>query len=75
MLNGDPDVRSSFPAAVTDRCKRADAMSEVRVVTRNLKLGVSAVRPAGRYRPQFHIGPMGVCVQHGPKPPPFQRPR
>ncbi len=62
MLNGDPDVRSSFPAAVTDRCKRADAMSEVRVVR-------------GRYRPQFQIGPMGVCVQHGPKPPPFQRPR
>jgi hypothetical protein len=26
-------------------------------------------------RPQFHIGPIGVCVQQGPKPPPFQRPR
>ena len=28
-----------------------------------------------RYCPQFHIGPIGVCVQHGPKLPPFQRPR
>jgi hypothetical protein len=26
-------------------------------------------------RPQFHIGPIGVCVQQGPKPPPFQSPR
>jgi hypothetical protein len=28
-----------------------------------------------RYLPQFHIGPIGVCVQQGPKPPPFHRPR
>jgi hypothetical protein len=25
--------------------------------------------------PQFQNGPIGVGVQHGPKPPPFQRPR
>jgi hypothetical protein len=25
--------------------------------------------------PQFHIGPIGVCVQQGPKLPPFQVPR
>ena len=31
-------------------------------------------RSAG-YIPQFHIGPIGVCVQHGPKLPAFQRPR
>jgi hypothetical protein len=37
-----------------------------------------AERRAGlrsRYRPQFHTLPIGVWVQHGPKPPPFQRPR
>jgi hypothetical protein len=33
----------------------------------------ASARRCGRYRPQFHIGPIGVCVQHGPKPPPFQR--
>lgn len=27
-----------------------------------------------RYRPQFQTLPIGVWVQHGPKPPPFQRP-
>jgi hypothetical protein len=26
------------------------------------------------YLPQFHTFPIGVWVQHGPKPPPFQRP-
>jgi len=30
--------------------------------------------PRRRYRPQFQIGPIGVFVQHGPNPPPFQRP-
>jgi len=28
-----------------------------------------------RYLPQFHIIPIGVEVQHGPKLPPVQRPR
>ncbi len=27
------------------------------------------------HHPQFHIRPIGVEVQHGPKLPPFQRPR
>ena len=32
-------------------------------------------RGAPAHIPQFHIGPIGVLVQHGPKPPAFQRPR
>ena len=31
--------------------------------------------PRGAYLPQFHISPIGVEVQHGPKLPPVQRPR
>ena len=27
------------------------------------------------YFPQFHTAPIGVWVQHGPKPPPFHWPR
>jgi len=30
--------------------------------------------PTFGQRPQFHMGPIGVCVQQGPKPPPFHRP-
>jgi hypothetical protein len=29
---------------------------------------------AGDIYPQFHMFPIGVCVQQGPKPPPFHRP-
>ena len=32
-------------------------------------------RQSAGYIPQFHIGPIGVLLQHGPKPPAFQRPR
>jgi hypothetical protein len=31
--------------------------------------------PARCAYPQFQCGPIGVWVQQGPKPPPFQRPR
>src|SRR4051794_18788833 len=41
-----------------------------------LSVAASMVRGSRDHsRPQFHTFPIGVCVQHGPNPPPVQRPR
>ena len=46
--------------------------------TKNVRIDVlladAGYDSEANHRPQFHIGPIGVWVQHGPKLPPFQRP-
>jgi hypothetical protein len=73
----------SSPCTPHARCvqtRRQDGALDVRVLrlrTQNRKdsrdLNRSELRRT-RYCPQFHIMPIGVDVQHGPNPPPFQRP-
>ena len=59
-----PPTRTSSPTAASSSARPASRRGPR-----------PATPPRSLQRPQFHTLPIGVCVQHGPKPPPFQRPR
>src|SRR3954451_21563683 len=63
----EPGAGSTFVARSGSFVRRRTLI----VLYRRPRNADKQARGGRRYIPQFHIGPIGVCVQHGPKPPPL----